>query len=174
MLHHSCSKAASGLGSLPTASSCSAHRRRNSSNALPCRVRGWFAQAPPRCRPIAPVRARALPVDFFRTAGFVDWHHHNAHVLAGAAMSTIHWDYSAGLPRRPTRFRPPAGRVRPPGSRQEAGAALLGTPMTPQVALNDLRPHVDSRGRPEGNEPGLGVSEIVRLNTAREDNQIVL
>ena len=49
-----------------------------------------------RCRPTAPVRTGVLLVDFFRTAGFVDWHHHNAHVLAGAAMSTIHWDYSAG------------------------------------------------------------------------------
>jgi hypothetical protein len=102
---------------------------------------------------------------FFRTAGFVDWHHHKAHVLAGAAMSTIHWDYSAGC--RADRYDSDRrGGVRPPGSRQEAGAAVLGSPITPQFALNDLGPHADSRGRPEGNEPGLGVSEIVRLNTA--------
>jgi hypothetical protein len=50
--------------------------------------------------------------------------------------------------------------------------------MAPQVALNDLGPHVDRRRRPEGNEAGVG---RVRNREAehraighREDNQIAL
>ena len=166
MLHHSRIKAASDLSSSRTASSCSAQRRKELDQRLALAARGDGS-----CRPATAQVDRACRV---REAAC--W------LPLGCRIRTLappqcarpgyrdDVDYSLGLlrrlPRRPTRFRPPAGRVRQPGSRQEADAAVLGSPMTPQFALDDLGPHVDLRGRPESNEPGLGVSEIVRLNTA--------